>query len=278
MIFTLLKDNITTGTFTVKPNNTETARTFISAMKQTDSVSKTMNHGFNKSKVDVINDFLRLTNIVTAINNSSYDRKIEVDLSTDFSLQKLFDLHEHFEDLGHRKRSGDPTLVMSAYEEIINLGCEMNGLIHKLESGINSGYFFQALFQKPDIVRIPLTESVIAEAVKDYRQDYMYVGYGETGKNMGHVYQINDVEVLHRKLVQPQRYILTEFFVSLADAHFDYEKYIKWCKDNKTQEEYGYDYTNPIWYAKWEVGPIVEKSWNTLENFPVYDTITFFAE
>ena len=275
MIFTLLKDDVITGTFKVQPNDTETARTFISAMKLTDGVSKTMNHGFNKTKVDVINDFLRLNDIVTAINNSSYDRKIEVDLSTTFSLQKLFDLHEHFEHLGHRKRSNDPTLNTEAYEEIINLGCEMNGLIHKLESSLNSGKWFQALFQKPNIVRVPLTESLIKEAVQDYRKDYMYVGYGETGKNMGHVYQINDIEVLQRKLVQPQRNILTEFFVSLDNSFFDYEAYIKWCEDNKAKEEYGYDYTNPIWYAKWEIGPIVEKSWNSVENFPVYDTIKF---
>jgi len=275
MIFTLLKDNVTTGTFTVQANDTETANTFMSAMKQTNGTSTTVSHGFNRSKVDVINDFLRLTQIVTAINNSSYDRKIEVDLSSNFSLQKLFDLHEHFEDLGHRHRSGDTTLSMSAYEEIINLGCEMNGLIHKLESGINSGYFFQALFQKPNIIRIPLTESVIKEAVNDYKQDYMYVGYGETGKNMAHVYQINDVDVLRRKLVQPQRYILTEFFVELENKSFDYGAYIQWCKDNKAQEEYGYDYTNPIWYAKWEIGKIVERSWKRIDDFPEYNTITW---
>ena len=151
----------------------------------------------------------------------------------------------------------------------------MNGLIHKLESSLNSEEWFQALFQKPNIVRVPLTESLIKEAVQDYRKDYMYVGYGETGKNMGHVYQINDIEVLQRKLVQPQRNILTEFFVSLDNSFFDYEAYIKWCEDNKAKEEYGYDYTNPIWYAKWEIGPIVEKSWNSVENFPVYDTIKF---
>jgi len=274
MIFTLLKNKIITGSFTIQPNNTETAKTFISAMQQTTGISNTLSHGFNRSKVDVINDFLRLRDIVTAINNSSYDRKIEVDLSTDFSLQKLFDLHEHFEHLGHRKRSNDSTLDLSAYEEIINLGCEMNGLIHKLESGLNSGYFFQALFQKPNIVRIPLTETITKEAVNDYKENYMYVGYGETGKNMGHIYQINDVEVLQRKLVQPQRYILTEFFVALKDMPFNYNKYVTWCKDNRA-EDYDYDYTNPIWYGKWEIGKILEKSWNGLENFPEYDTIKF---
>jgi len=275
MIFTLLKDNVITGTFAVRPNDTETARTFISAMKQTNGISKHAQHGFSKTKVEVINDFLRLNTLVNEINQSSYDRKITVDMTKDFSLQKLFDLHEHFEDLGHRKRSKDPTLVMSAYEEIIQLGCEMNGLIHKLESSLSLGAWFVSLFSNPDIIRIPLTESVIKEAVTDYKKNYMYVGYGETGKNMGQVYQINDVEVLQRKLVQPQRYILSEFFVALENMPFNYEAYIKWCEHNKAEEEYGYDYTNPIWYAKWEIGPIVEKSWNSLENFPEYDTITW---
>jgi hypothetical protein len=274
MIFTLLKDKAVTGTFTVQPNDSETARTFIEAMSQTNKISTTYSHGFNRTKVEIVNDFFRLNQIVNDINQSSYDRKITVDMTKDFSLQKLFDLHEHFEDLGERKRSKDPTLSLDSYEEIINLGCEMNGLIHKLESDIKGGDFFQALFQKPDIVRIPLTESIIKEAVQNYRADHLYVGFGETGKNMGHIFQINDIEVLHRKLVQPQRFVLTEFFLPFSTHSFDYEKYIKWCKDNDA-EGYGYDYTNPIWYGKWEIGKIISKSWRTTADFPLYNKVEY---
>ena len=114
MIFTLLKDKVVTGTFTVQPNDSETARTFIEAMSQTNKISTTYSHGFNRTKVEIVNDFFRLNQIVNEINQSSYDRKITVDMTKDFSLQKLFDLHEHFEDLGERKRSKDPTLSLDA--------------------------------------------------------------------------------------------------------------------------------------------------------------------
>jgi len=277
LIFTLYNDDVATGSFTVQPNNTETARTYIEVMEQTNKVSMTYNHGFHRSKVEIINDFLRLSQIVDAINKSSYDRKITVDMTNDFSLQKLFDLHEHFEDLGHRKRTNDPTLDIKAYQEVIKLGCDMNSLIHKLEGDIKGSEWFQALFEKPDIVRIPLNDTLIKEAVTQYKTDYLYVGYGETGKNMAHVFQINDVGVLHRKLVQPQRSILSEFFLPFASHSFDYARYIKWCEDNNAAS-YGYDYTNPIWYGKWEIGKVVSKSWNSTSNFPIYNKVGYSVE
>lgn len=252
--------------------NTVTASTFIDALKKTDLKSSTHNHSINRNKIEIINDFLRLKEIVGLINSSSYDKKIEVDLKQEFSIQKLFDLHEHFEHLGERKRSNDPTLVASSYEEIINLGCEMNGLIHKLEGSLYGGHWVQALFKKPEIIRIPLTDEIIAEATKGYKKNTLYVGYGETGKNMAHIYAQNEVELLERKMVQPQRYILTEFFLSLSNKMLDYKDYKDWCLKNNAKD-YGYDYENPIWYGTWPIGEIVGASFQGLQNFPVYDSI-----
>lgn len=274
MKITLYYKNKKTGHMVIEPNNSETAQTFIQVMANTDKIGTSFLHGFNRSKVEIVNDFLRLCELVKLINESSYDRKILVDMTKDFSLQKLFDLHEHFEHLGHRKRSNDPTLNLSSYEEIINLGCEMNGLIHKLESGLTGGLYFQVLFAKPNIIRIPLNESVIGEAVTSYKNEYIYVGFGETGKNMKHIFEIKDVEVLHRKLVQPQRYILSEIFVSFYDECFDYDSYEKWCIENNA-DKYGYDYKNPIWYGKWEIGKIVDKTWGHTNQFPLYDSVIY---
>lgn len=274
MKITLNYKNKKTGHMVIEPNDSETSKAFIQAMAQTDKIGTMFLHGFSRTRVEIVNDFLRLCEVVKLINESSYDRKITVDLTKDFSLQKLFDLHEHFEHLGHRKRSNDPTLNRASYEEIINLGCEMNGLIHKLEMGLNGGLFFQALFAKPNIVRIPLTESIINEAVTSYKNDHIYVGFGETGKNMGHIFDIKDIEVLHRKLVQPQRYILSEIFISFYNQVFKYDEYEKWCIENKA-DEYGYDYKNPIWYGKWEIGKVVEKTWGNINQFPIYDGVIY---
>lgn len=268
------KNNEQTGFLEIKPHESKTANTFLEALSQTTKTSTKHNHSFTRSKIEVINHFLRLKELVNLINNSSYDRKIDVDLNSDFSLQKLFDLHEHFEDLGERFRSDDPTLSHDAYEEIINLGCEMNGLIHKLESTLYERQWMQALFKRPNgtIARIPLTKKIISEAVPDYKKDRMYVGYGETGKNMAHIFAMNEVDLLKRQMVQPQRYILSEFFISLNDADLNYKGYVDWCKKHGASE-LGYDYKNPIWYGKWEVGKIISKSYNTLENFPEYDEV-----
>jgi len=266
------KNNEQTGFLEIDPHQSKTANTFLEALSQTTKTSTTYNHSFTRSKIEVINDFLRLKELVNLINNSSYDRKIDVDLNSDFSLQKLFDLHEHFEDLGERFRSDDPTLSRDAYEEIINLGCEMNGLIHKLEGNLYGSQWMQALFKKPNIVRIPLTEEIISEAVPDYKKDHMYVGYGETGKNMAHIFAMNEVDLLKRQMVQPQRYILSEFFISFNDSYLDPKEYKNWCEKHGASE-LGYDYNNPIWYGKWEVGRIISKSYHAIEHFPEYDEI-----
>ena len=194
MKITFYKENTRTGFLKIDPNNSVTATTFIYAIEQTNLSSITHNHSFTRSKIEVINDFLRLKELTTLINNSSYDQKIDCDLEKEFSLQKLFELHEHFEELGERYRSNDNTLDKDAYHQVINLGCEMNGLIHKLEGSLYGGQWMQALFKNPNIVRIPLTDELIDEAVSSYKKDHLYVGYGETGKNMAHIFEMNEVE------------------------------------------------------------------------------------
>ena len=273
MIIEFVKNTNVVGYFKIKLNDTLTAKTFVDSLNFTDKISDTHNHSISRTKVEIINDFLRLKELVGLINLSSYDRKIEINLDKDFTKQKLFDLHEHFEHLGHRYRTKDPSLSLHSYEEIINLGCEMNGLIHKLECSLYGGAWMQALFKKPKIGRIPLTAGLIQESVRDYKKDCVYVGYGETGKNMAHIFQMNEIDLLNRQMVQPQRYILSEFFIPFENMIMNFERYVNWCQQHNVQEK-GYDFLNPIWYAKWEIGRIVEKSFSSLSDFPIYDTIT----
>lgn len=272
MIINFLLDEKIVGFLKVKLHDSLTAKTFLQSLDLTNRISDTHNHSISRTKVEIINDFLRLKQLVNLINASSYDRKIDINLDTDFSLKKLFDLHEHFEHLGHRYRTKDESLSLIAYEEVIELGCEMNGLIHKLETSLYSGSWMQALFKKPNIGRIPLTTELISESVKDYKKDHLYVGYGETGKNMAHIFQMNEVDLLERQMVQPQRYILSEFFIPFEDMIMNYSEYLNWCKKNNAGEK-GYDYENPIWYGKWEVGQIIEKSFKNLAEFPIYNKI-----
>lgn len=272
MQINFLLENKLKGYIKIKLADTLTAKTFIQAVSQTNLISKQHNHSVARSKIEIVNDYIRLKQIKDLINASSYDRKIDTDIESDFSTEKLFDLHEHFEHVGHRYRTKDPSLDLNAYEEIIHLGCEMNGIIHKLE-GTLYGSWFQAAFTKPNFVRIPLNEEIIAEGQAVYKKDSLYVGYGETGKNMAISYSMNDVGVLERKMVQPQRSILSEFFLPFYDDKFDIKHYQEWCIKHGAEEK-GYDYMNPIWYAKWEIGEITEKSFRDLSLFPNYDTIT----
>lgn len=272
-----LENKIQTGFLKFKLFETETAQAFFEAITNTTCISTSCNHNVTRNKLEVVNDYLRLKEIVRLINNTSYDRKITIDLDSELTQQKLFDLHEEFELLGERKRSNDPTLSDQAYEEVIELGCEMNNLIHKFESNLFGGRWMQATFAQPNVHRIPLNDKIISEATRDYKKGLLYVGYGETGKNMEHIHTMNEVDLLERKMVQPQRYILSEFFLPFDDKIMDYEDYKNWCIKNNAEEK-GYDFENPIWYGTWEVGIVIERSFHILSEFPIHDTIQIEIE
>ena len=239
---------------------------------QTKQETSTSNTSFDKTKLDIINNYVEFQDIVNKINSFDYSDKIELDFSTPMTLQKLFDAHEYFEVLGEKKRTGilPETPEIKAMWSLAN---RMNTLIHKMEGtpGLTGTQWYQALFDKP-IIRTDLDDDLIKEAVMDYEENKIYIGYGETGKNLHHAFQQNEVELVQRKMVQPQRSILTEFFVAFGDMPLRWDRYEDWCIKNDVVS-YGYDYTNPIYYGKWAIGEIVGKSFKELEDFPVHTEV-----
>jgi hypothetical protein len=215
---------------------------------------------------------------VDKINNSTYDIKIDVDITSDITLKKLFDLHECVERLGQRQRANDPDLEKcETLDEVVDDFAQLNKLIHKLEGTLHGGEWLTASFGAqvgdPDLKIAPLKYRMLQEATFGYKRDRLYLDYCETGKNMGHIFQQNDVETLQRKMVQPQRNIHPSIFLNFkSDMVLNFEDYKKWCIDNNA-EEFGYDYENPRWWGVWELGTIVKASFKKLSDFPYYDTI-----
>jgi len=241
---------------------------------QTTMKTKTTGVSFEKSKLEIINNYIEYKDVIEKINQYDYSEKIETDVSKDMSLQKLFDTHEYFEVLGEVRRKG---LLPDTQEmdDMFNLACRMNTLIHKMEGSatLEGSQWFQALFDKPTIYRTDLDDALLAEAVEDFEEHKIYIGYGETGKNLHHCFQFNETDLVHRKMVQPQRSILTEIFLVLnGEMPLRWEKFEEWCIENDV-ESYGYDYKNPKYYGKWAIGEIESKSFETLTAFPVYDEV-----
>lgn len=261
-----------TGFIEVLCHDNLTSKTFIEAIKKTTGVSSFTGRSFSKNKIEIVNDFIELKNTIDLINKTDYEKKIDIKLDTELTEKKLFDIHEFFEDIGQRERTGE--IIKEEHSDLFRLGSKMNTLIHKLEGNLfyETSQWFQAAFCEPNVARTELTEDILKEAVKDYKSDHIYVGYGETGKNLYHAQGFDEVDLVKRKMVQPQRVILSEFFISFGDAILDWEKYEKWCIENETFS-YGYDYKNPIYFAKWEIGKIVNKSFVGLKNFPDYDCV-----
>lgn len=241
---------------------------------KTSMSSKIAGTSFERTKLETVNNYIEYKNIVERINQYDYSEKIEVDVSTEMTLQKLFDTHEYFEALGEVKRQG---LLPDTEEikEMWNLATRMNTLIHKMEgsASLEGSQWFQVLFDKPTVFRTDLDDDLLAEAVEDYEENKVYIGYGETGKNLHHAFQFNELDLIHRQMVQPQRSILTELFVVLnGDMPLRWEKYEEWAIENDV-EAYGYDYKNPKYYGKWAIGEIEYKSFDSLARFPTFDEV-----
>jgi hypothetical protein len=278
IIIIFSKDNTSTGWIAVELNENMTTSVFVDLITQGHGVSTHNNISLNRDKLDIVNTFLELKRYMDKINDSTYDMKIDIDITRDMTFEKLFDLHECVERLGERQRENDPDLEKcETLSEVIDDFAQLNKLIHKLEGSLYGGDWLTASFGPPvgdsDLKIVPLKYKMLSEATIGYKKEHLYLDYCETGKNMVHIYQQNDVQTLQRKMVQPQRNIHPSIFLTLnSDMVVDFEGYKKWCEDNNA-EELGYDYENPRWWGTWELGKVVKKSFKELSMFPYYDTI-----
>ena len=272
------KDDKSTGWIVVELNKNMTTSAFVDLITQGHGVSTHNNISVNRDKLDIVNTFLELKSYVDKINDSTYDIKIDIDISGDMTYKKLFDLHECVERLGERQRENDPDLEKcETLSKVIDDFAQLNKLIHKLEGSLYGGDWLTASFGPPvgdpDLKIVPLKYKMLSEATIGYKKEHLYLDYCETGKNMVHIYQQNDVQTLQRKMVQPQRNIHPSIFLTLnSDMVVDFEGYKKWCEDNNA-EELGYDYENPRWWGTWELGKVIKTSYEKLAEFPYYDTI-----
>jgi hypothetical protein len=278
MIITFSKEGKSTGWVMIELNDNVTTSAFIDLINQVHNTSTHNNISINRDKLDIVNTFLELKRYADKINNSTYDIKLDIDITRDITLKKLFDLHECVERLGQRQRANDPDLKKcKTLPEVIDDFAQLNKLIHKLEGSLHGGHWLTASFGPPvgdpNLKIAPLKYKMLQEATIGYKKDHLYLDYCETGKNMAHIYQQNDVETLQRKMVQPQRNIHPSIFLNFkSNMVVDYEDYKKWCVKNNA-EELGYDYENPRWWGTWELGKIVKASFEKLSVFPYYDTI-----
>ena len=271
LVFDYYLDDEHTGTIRVQPHDNATARAFISAMRQTSGETTDVNHSFFRDKSEIVNSFLRLKEVVRLMNATSYDRKIEVDIESGLSPVKLAKLHQFFEDIGERIRSG--TVGDVDFVECWTYGQELNHLIHRLEGSETESSWMQATFSP--FTRIEMTDEILSEGKKDYQANRLYIGFAETGKNLWHGWIDNEIDLIKRGMVQPQRAVTSEFFFSLTDINMDWNSYEEWCIKNNSSV-YGYDHTDIKYYGKWEVG-VMKHDYNK-NTFPEYNKIRYREE
>ena len=90
MIIAFSKEGESTGWVIIELNKNETTSAFIDLINQVHSTSTHNNTSINRDKLEVVNTFLELKRYANKINNSTYDIKIDVDITHDITLKKLF--------------------------------------------------------------------------------------------------------------------------------------------------------------------------------------------
>tara|TARA_B110000483_G_scaffold137128_1_gene163960 strand:- start:1530 stop:2345 length:816 start_codon:yes stop_codon:yes gene_type:complete len=134
----------------------------------------------------------------------------------------------------------------------------LNKLVHSLEKAPNSkfGESFYVIRHSSDHVKAQfplLTDEMYRCFENNTENGDLYSDFFTVGKDLGHAYHTNDVELIRNNEVKQQTVVSGAVAFALDEKQFGLKKnnteqsaYWDWCKANNA-ELYGYDYTQPLY-------------------------------
>ena len=132
----------------------------------------------------------------------------------------------------------------------------LNKLVHSLEKAPNSkfGESFYVIRHSSDHVKAQfplLTDEMYRCFENNTENGDLYSDFFTVGKDLGHAYHTNDVELIRNNEVKQQSVVSGAVAFALDNNQFgnrtnnqEQTAYWNWCKANNA-ELYGYDYTEP---------------------------------
>ena len=170
----------------------------------------------NKSYEDLWEVTENLRSVIYNIN-TMYDQKIEVFNSLD--AEKLNFLHEKYEAYGNRKPELEKNKQWSRVLDEYFL--KFNDYIHLTEDVLKSKdsnwSSFALLF---NYVPIRINKEILEEYREHLRVGFgwgkLYLGYNTLGKDWMKVWEDNDLEVIERNQVKPQKYMSAETWLNFG--------------------------------------------------------------
>lgn len=170
-----------------------------------------------------------LHSIVTALNEL-YDKQLPVYTDAILNKNHLNTLHEQFEIYGDRipELQASGVLNVEVHTNALHLKfCRLNELIHSYEDAlVNQSVSFPTMGALIDYypagLYVPLLEKDRVYLEGDFKWGHLYLGYNTLGKDWGSVWGDNDLEVIIRDQVRPQKRFAAENWLYFGK---DFEKF-----------------------------------------------------
>jgi hypothetical protein len=189
---------------------------------------------YSKKEInDLFEEFVDVIELInTVIDNKLPDIKSLKYLAENKELLNY--LHEQYEIYGE---TNDPPIINKPM-------LRFNDLIHSFESIIkNESCCFSVIntdYQKTNIALLKPEDYFLF--TPDIEWGYMYLGYNTLGKNWNTVADHNDIEVVQRNQVKPQKNFSSEFYINFNErkSYVKKNNFYNWWVENdfsKTKKE-----------------------------------------
>lgn len=177
--------------------------------------------------------------------------RISVDLDERDRINRLNRIHFAFEQALEDRQVQD-----TATPEFLASLERLNKLVHSLEKPPNSafGESFYVIRHSSDHVRAEfptLTDDMYNCFENNMMNGDLYSDFFTVGKDLGHAFATNDVELIHNCEVKQQSVVSGSVCFALdyhnygaIDPQYQRQRYLDWCKQHDA-ELYGYDYHQP---------------------------------
>lgn len=200
----------------------------------------------------------KMNNIIDYINQKKWfevpeELKLEVNNTEIIEKDKLNELHFIFEDVSLNSSDHKDYKELFYYLEAIN------NLVHLCEkyspnTSIKGEYHSYRL--APDVEKITMKDSDY-ERMESIQFGTVALDFGTIGKDLGHCFASNDINLVKRREIKQQAYIRPFLSFDWTDNNKDigmgiYEEYYEWCEKNNVQK-YGYEYKRP----KYNLGRVI---------------------
>ena len=247
--------------------NTTLAQRWLETIRENQlDPNKTIHSVFsNKTGDDLLSVHSEINENIKIINQLYHTLVPLYPTDTILTPDQLNELHHHYEQYGDYVKympiGADSTKLIHASF------LRLNELIHIYEyatENLGNGFpNMNMLFDYyPQTIFKPIQERDKHYLRTNYKWGQMYLGYNTLGKDWSAAYSDNDIDLVKRQGVKPQRRFAAEAFINFsenADEHSNAMAFEQWYDglDDNTKQLVPYDDLNELTLGKFLIGQVV---------------------